>query len=365
MSNPDSFIDEVSEALRRDQFARAFRRWWWVGAVIVVVIVGGAALYEWRELRARTAAEALGAAMLDAMDAAEPAERVAALDAIPADGTAAPVVAMLAAAEEMVAEDPAAAADRLDAIAAMPGLETPYGDLAALKAAMLRIGTLPEHEIRQRLEPLATAGAPFRLLAEEQIALSELRDGQVEDARARLGRIKEDAEALPSMTNRIDALLIALGATGPTAAEEEAGADSEDVLAEETLAEEPVAEPALEEPAVEEAPAEQPLVDEAPAEEAPAAEAPATDEAGTPTEEAAPADETAAEEAPAAEAPASPDAGTPAEEVAPADEAPAEEAPAAEAPESPDEAGTPAEEATPDATAPGADAADAAPAEEG
>ena len=40
MSNPDSFIDEVTEEVRRDKLFALFRKWGWVGVLLVVVIVG-------------------------------------------------------------------------------------------------------------------------------------------------------------------------------------------------------------------------------------------------------------------------------------------------------------------------------------
>ena len=52
MSQNESFIDEVSEELRRDRLFALFRRWAWLGILIVVVAVGGAAWNEWRKARA-------------------------------------------------------------------------------------------------------------------------------------------------------------------------------------------------------------------------------------------------------------------------------------------------------------------------
>ena len=42
MSNPDSFINEISEEVRRDRLYALLRRWGWVAALIVIGIVGGA-----------------------------------------------------------------------------------------------------------------------------------------------------------------------------------------------------------------------------------------------------------------------------------------------------------------------------------
>ena len=52
MSNPDSFIDEVTEAVRRDRLFAMFRKYGWIGAVLVLGVVGGSAWIEWSKARA-------------------------------------------------------------------------------------------------------------------------------------------------------------------------------------------------------------------------------------------------------------------------------------------------------------------------
>ena len=46
MSNSDSFIDEVTEEVRKDRLFQLFRRYGWIAGVVIVLIVGGAA---WNE----------------------------------------------------------------------------------------------------------------------------------------------------------------------------------------------------------------------------------------------------------------------------------------------------------------------------
>ena len=60
MSNPDSFIEEVTEEVRRDRLFAAFRKYGWIGGLVVLGIVGGAAWNEWQKNQA--AARAQGAA---------------------------------------------------------------------------------------------------------------------------------------------------------------------------------------------------------------------------------------------------------------------------------------------------------------
>ena len=67
MSDTDSFIDEVTEEVRRDRLFLLLRRWGWVGVLAVVLIVGGAAFNEVRKARIAGQAQDLGDAILAAL----------------------------------------------------------------------------------------------------------------------------------------------------------------------------------------------------------------------------------------------------------------------------------------------------------
>ena len=54
MSTEDSFVDEVTDAVRSDRLYAAFRKYGWIGIVAVLLIVGGAGYNEWQ--KAQTAA---------------------------------------------------------------------------------------------------------------------------------------------------------------------------------------------------------------------------------------------------------------------------------------------------------------------
>ena len=117
MSNPDSFIEEVTEEVRRDRLFAMFRKYGWIGGLVVVAIVGGAAYSEWQKAQALARAEGFGEAMLDALDIGGASERRAAMESVPADG------AQLALRALMVASDPAE--DKAAALAALPAISPP------------------------------------------------------------------------------------------------------------------------------------------------------------------------------------------------------------------------------------------------
>ncbi len=208
MSNPESFIDEVTEEVRRDKLYATMRRYGWIGIVAVLVLVGGAAYIEWSNARARAAAQALGDEVLAAMSAEEASARARALEAISVEGDVAAVIRLLAAGEA----DGGAGRDQLQAVADNTALPRLYRDLATLKLVLLPGAEAPEARIAA-LEPLTSPGAPFRLLAEEQIALALLEKGDGAGALDRLQQIWLDGDSSGALRRRAGELILALGGT--------------------------------------------------------------------------------------------------------------------------------------------------------
>ena len=97
MSNTDSFIDEVSEEVRRDRLFSILRRYGWIAILAVVLLVAAAGYVEWRRSAAQAEAQAFGDAIVTALDAETPEARRAALLEIDAEGTRQALLAMLAA----------------------------------------------------------------------------------------------------------------------------------------------------------------------------------------------------------------------------------------------------------------------------
>jgi hypothetical protein len=211
VSNNESFIEEVTEEVRREKLFGLLRRYGWIGALAVLAIVGGAAWVEWQRATARAAAEARGDGLLDALAAEDP---VAALGALPQAGPAEPLRLMLLAAGQEAAGDAAAARASFEAVAAAPGLDPIYADLARLKALMLASEMDPDERLAG-LGVLSLPGAPYRMPALEQMALVQLETGDLAAARETLAAIIEDAGVTPALRERAEALALALD---PTAA---------------------------------------------------------------------------------------------------------------------------------------------------
>ena len=207
----DSFINEVTEEVQRDRLYGLFRRYGWIGLVLVVLIVGGAAWVEWQNARERAAAEGLGDALLAGLDSDAAADRAAALAAVETDSDGAVVARMLAAAELVQAGDRTAAVALLREVASDGSVPLLYRDLAQLKSLMLGNDAIPAEDRRLALDVLAAPGAPFALLAQEQLALLDLEEGDEAAALERLRALSADATAGRGLRERADALIVALG----------------------------------------------------------------------------------------------------------------------------------------------------------
>ncbi|MCG6556601.1 tetratricopeptide repeat protein [Ruegeria sp. 1NDH52C] len=213
MSDTDSFIDEVTEEVRRDRMFLLLKRWGWIGGVAVLAIVGGAGWNEYSKAQATAKAEALGDAVIAALSSNDAAARAEALEGIEPDSTGgAAVLALLSAAAETGKGDKTAAISRLESLAVQGDLPSIYREIASFKALLLQADTLSVGDRRQRFEALALPGAPLRLLALEQLALIDIAEGDTEAALARLQSIREDAEVSTDLQQRATQLMVALGA---------------------------------------------------------------------------------------------------------------------------------------------------------
>ncbi|WP_299944536.1 hypothetical protein [uncultured Ruegeria sp.] len=212
MSDVESFIDEVTEEVRRDRMYLLLRRWGWVGVVAVVAIVGGAAFNEYRKARDTNQAQALGDAILSALAENESAQRASSLQAVDASSVGGDAVLnMLLSASQTDAGSRQDAVNSLNAIATQGDLPEIYRAIASFKALLLQTDTMPVADRRQQFEALAIPGAPLRLLAEEQLALIDVAEGNTQAALDRLQALRQDAEASVDLQQRAAQLIIALG----------------------------------------------------------------------------------------------------------------------------------------------------------
>ena len=211
MSDTDSFIDEVTEEVRRDRMFNLLRRYGWIAVVAVLLLVGGAAWNEWRLSQQRTQSEALGDAIVSALQLETAAERATALQKI--ETAEAPAIVQLLSAAELAGDDRGGEAiAQLAAVQSNGTLPLIYRHIAEFKALVIEDDSQSAETRRTGFENLISSGSALRVLAEEQLALLDIAANDVDGALVRLQRLLEDSEITPGVRRRVTQLITALGA---------------------------------------------------------------------------------------------------------------------------------------------------------
>ncbi|MBU2957087.1 hypothetical protein Q4511_11660 [Paracoccus sp. 1_MG-2023] len=205
----DSFIDEVTDELRRDRLYGAFRRFGWIGAVVILAIVGGASWREYSNSRDRASAQAFGDAVLAAEDGG--AAGIADVDPQGSSVRAA-LTELLAAGAYMAEGDDAASVAALSEAAEIAPEGDVLRELAQLKRVIAAGSAMDASERDQILTRLSRAGAPFELLALEQKAVALIDAGRREDAITLIRQIQQKNGLSQALRNRLSEMMIALGA---------------------------------------------------------------------------------------------------------------------------------------------------------
>ena len=211
MSDTDSFIDEVTEEVRREKLFKMVKRYGWIAVLLVVLLVGGATWNELRKASERESAENFGDAILSALTSEERTERADALIELTAPTPGADAMLKLLTAAELGADNPTEAAEKLLTLSDRADIPQIYRQVATLKAVMIPDAGLDPEDRRQRLEDLTLTSGLLRLLAEEQIAMLEIEEGETDAAMTRLLDLYADAEASQGLRDRVSGVIVALG----------------------------------------------------------------------------------------------------------------------------------------------------------
>jgi len=209
VSNPDSFIEEVTEEVRRDKLFALFRKYGWIPVLLILGVVGASAWSEWQKAQSRAAAEAFGDGLLAALDAETPEARRAALAGVSSNNGQRAIQLLLEASDP--GQDRAATLAALDTLIADASAPQAYRDLAVLRRVVIMGAELTPDVRRTALEPVAIPGRAFRPLAVEQLAYLALETGDRAAALTGLRSLVQDQEAPPGLRRRASQMLTALG----------------------------------------------------------------------------------------------------------------------------------------------------------
>jgi hypothetical protein len=203
-------FDEVDEEVRREQLKKLWDKYsiHIVGlALLIIAGVGGWRGYQYFEAKKAAEAGATFDRAIELSEQSKPAEAEAAFAELAAKAPGGyRTLARLRAAAEVAKRDPQAAAKMYDEVAADRSVETPFQELARLRAAGLMLDSASYADMLQRLQPSTAPGATFRHSARELLALSAWRNGDTTAARKWLEAIAEDGETPAGLRSRAEAL---------------------------------------------------------------------------------------------------------------------------------------------------------------
>lgn len=207
----DSFIDEVTEDLRRDRLFAMFRRFGWIAIALILALVGGAVWREYSNSQAQDRARAFGDAVIAAEEAADPSAAYAAIDPQGSAGRKA-IAQLLTASTDAEAGATEQATKLLGTAASELQGDPILRDLALLKSVIASGTTMDAADRDSILSELSKPGAPFEMLALEQKAIALAGAGRDEDAVVLIRQIQQKDGLTETLRRRLSEMMIVLGA---------------------------------------------------------------------------------------------------------------------------------------------------------
>lgn len=220
--NDDSFIREVNEELRSDQFRSVWRRFGRVIIGVAVLIVVGTAAHRgydyWQTQRASGSGDEFLSA-LKLIDENKHDEALTALDKLAAEGHGSyPVLARMRAATLQAEKgDAAGAAKTFSEIGKDNSVPSALRDAAKMRAGWLLIDSAPYDQVSAEIEAMATPQNALRNSAREALGLSAYKAADFKKARDWFQQIADDANAPRTVANRAQIMLDLIAASGKAA----------------------------------------------------------------------------------------------------------------------------------------------------
>ncbi|MDR3489531.1 MAG: tetratricopeptide repeat protein [Bradyrhizobium sp.] len=215
-------FDEVNEDLRAERAQKLLMRYGGLIVLVAIGIVGAAGTWQawrWWQSKQDTTAAAAYVSVMTAADSTTPSGvagrpgTVAALDRIAANAPHGyQILARLRAAALKADTGDAAGASALwDQVAGDTSADPVLRDLASLLWAEHQVDHGDPALVAARLQALAVPGATWRAMAQEQLALLDLRQGKSDQAKDTLRKLSDDVTAPSGVRGRASSLVSKLG----------------------------------------------------------------------------------------------------------------------------------------------------------
>jgi hypothetical protein len=212
MSDRDSFLREVDEAVRQDRYQKLWDQYGIYALGAAALLVAGVAGYKgwtyWQEKQAEDAGTKFSQAlsMEDGADAAKAREMLTSLAEKGPEGYRVLARFQLAAAEAKAGGIDKAVAD-YDALANDPNVDPILKGQATIQAAALRLDKADYAEMEQRLKGLVDSNSAWRFSARELLGLSAYRLKDMREAERQFSALVGDEGTPPNLRERADMML--------------------------------------------------------------------------------------------------------------------------------------------------------------
>lgn len=203
----DTFLREVDENLRRDQFQDFFKKnGKWIAAAVVLLLAAAGGWIFWQERRNRDAAaqsEELHAVLTDVARGGRQdiPQRIDTLEKSHSDAVRASAM-LTDAALALEQNNRSAAIAKYRELVDDKGLPQVYREVGSIRLTALEFDTLKPEQIIARLEPLAKAGNPWFGSAGEMTAIALLKQNKKAEAGRLFAAIAADTQVPETIRTR-------------------------------------------------------------------------------------------------------------------------------------------------------------------
>jgi hypothetical protein len=213
----ETFLKEVDDELRREQFTNFFTRygWWIVGGIVLVLgAVGGWLWWSGRQVESREGAGetlvAVATQLQSNQSTAAAQPQINSLAASDVEGYRAAALFARAASQQQ-AGNAAAALGTLRAIGEDQTLDQVYRDAALIRRTQIEYDRLQPQEVIRRLNTMANSDSGWSAAAAELVGVAHLRMNRPDLAGPVFVRISRDEAAPPTLRQRASLMAGSLG----------------------------------------------------------------------------------------------------------------------------------------------------------